>query len=245
MAILWLKLALLVRLGGSFTIRYCSYKNQPSFLFKLYSTAIQFEDPELAVFKGKNIIIDNTNVNEYNTSVEQILNTRCVGFDLEYLPDYYASIREISDRRKPSLVQICGDSTCLIYLIYKIGYIPLSLLNILNNTNILKVSHGAPSDMLLLYRHFGTICTNFVDLLKICRENKIHPTTLQNATAHVLNLKLSKRQQCSNWEAKTLTTEQIAYASTDAWVTRQIYLQLSPSKVDKLFINSNGEIETA
>lgn len=168
----------------------------------------------------------------------------CVGFDLEYAPDYYASVRGRSERHKPSLVQICGDYRCFIYLIYKIGYIPPSLLNILNSSDVLKVSHGAPSDMLLLYRHYGTMCNNFVDLVKICRENNIYPTTLKHATERVLNLHLCKKQQCSNWEAEELIPEQISYASTDAWVTRQIYLQLSPSKIDKLFINSNGEVET-
>ncbi|XP_952607.1 DNA binding protein, putative [Theileria annulata] len=196
---------------------------------------------EYASFKGNNVIIDDSNVANYETSIDDLLDTKLLGFDLEYVPDYYSNLDYSYKRCKPSIVQICGDSTCFIYLIYKIGYIPNKGMFI--TSFILQVSHGAPSDMRLLFKHYGTKCTNFVDLKDLCKDYNIYPASLKNATESVLNLKLNKKQQCSNWEADKLVPDQISYASTDAWVTREIFIKLNPAKISKIFLNSEGDIE--
>ncbi|UVC49846.1 hypothetical protein MACK_003460 [Theileria orientalis] len=199
---------------------------------------------EYAFFTGNKVIIDNSNLSEYSPSIDHLLDTKLIGFDLEHVPDYYTFINSSSRKCKPSIVQICGDSICFIYLLYKIGHVPESLSRILDSKDLLKVAHGAPSDMRLMFRHYGTRCSNFVDLIDLCSRNNISPASLKNATESVLKLKLCKKQQCSNWEADELNSDQISYASTDAWVAREIFLRLAPPKLNKLFVNSDGDIET-
>jgi len=48
--------------------------------------------------------------------------------------------------------------------------------------------------------------------------------------AIVLGGRVSKSQQLSNWEAPELTTQQVEYAATDAWVCREIYIRLLQEK---------------
>ena len=44
--------------------------------------------------------------------------------------------------------------------------------------------------------------------------------------ALVLNIRISKAQQVSNWENPVLSKAQIDYAATDAWLCREVYLRL-------------------
>lgn len=199
---------------------------------------------KIAEFKGKVIVIDDKNLQNQETALESLLRSRCVGFDLEYVPDYYESIyRKSGNRTRPAVVQIANSDTCVVYLVYKIGHLPDCICSFLSNATILKVSHGAPSDMRLLYRHFGVRPRNFVDLQTVSGELKLHPCSLKSVVERVLGLHLNKKQQCSNWEADTLSSEQVKYAATDAWVTLESFLRLKPRSVRKLFVNESGDVE--
>ena len=48
--------------------------------------------------------------------------------------------------------------------------------------------------------------------------------------AIIFGQKISKAQQLTNWENSHLTPEQAKYASTDAWATLKIYLELQKTK---------------
>ena len=53
---------------------------------------------------------------------------------------------------------------------------------------------------------------------------------LQKIFAIIFAQRISKAQQLTNWENSHLTPEQIKYASTDAWATLKIYLELQKTK---------------
>ena len=52
--------------------------------------------------------------------------------------------------------------------------------------------------------------------------------------AIILDVKISKTQQLSNWEADELSESQQKYAATDAWICREMYLKLLRSKKNPL-----------
>jgi ribonuclease D len=56
--------------------------------------------------------------------------------------------------------------------------------------------------------------------------------SLKKLAAIVLNVRVSKAQQLSNWAAEELTEKQIKYAATDSWICREIYLHLKYSQND-------------
>ena len=51
--------------------------------------------------------------------------------------------------------------------------------------------------------------------------------SLRKMAAITLQIKISKAQRLSNWEAANLTPAQQLYAATDAWVSREIYVRLT------------------
>lgn len=210
-----------------------------------FSNAIQ-RFSKRAEFKGSIIVIDNDNVDALHVPLQPFVRAGCVGFDLEYVPDYYSSIYRMSlGIRRPALIQVASRDICVIYLIYKIGHIPDSLSQILLSDHIVKVSHGAPTDMRLIHRHFGLRARNFVDLRSIALQLKLRPCSLQTVVKTVLGITLDKEQQCSNWEAETLSKEQLQYAATDAWVTLEVFHRLNHTKLTKLSVNQDGDVETA
>jgi ribonuclease D len=58
----------------------------------------------------------------------------------------------------------------------------------------------------------------------------IKASGVRTLAAQLLGFRVSKGAQCSNWERGELTTAQILYAATDAWVCREIFLELEKRK---------------
>ena len=72
--------------------------------------------------------------------------------------------------------------------------------------------------------------TNCIDLQTIVCKYGIMELGLQKIFAIIFGKKISKSQQLTNWENSYLTPEQARYASTDAWATLKIYLELQKTK---------------
>jgi ribonuclease D len=49
---------------------------------------------------------------------------------------------------------------------------------------------------------------------------------LRNLSANLLGVRISKGAQCSNWAREALSTKQIVYAATDAWISRELFLAM-------------------
>ena len=71
---------------------------------------------------------------------------------------------------------------------------------------------------------------NCVDLQSIVCKYGIMELGLQKIFAIIFGKRISKAQQLTNWESSYLTPEQSRYASTDAWATLSIYLELQKTK---------------
>lgn len=70
------------------------------------------------------------------------------------------------------------------------------------------------------------------------RKAGIDNTGLRALCAHYLGGRISKNAQVSNWAAKTLSEQQIVYAATDAWTSRELFLKLqklgvAPQEIDR------------
>ena len=72
---------------------------------------------------------------------------------------------------------------------------------------------------------------SFFDLNEECPKIGFESIGAKKLTALVSGKKISKRQQVSNWDAKELSPGQIKYAATDAWICREIYLELIKNKL--------------
>ena len=65
-----------------------------------------------------------------------------------------------------------------------------------------------------------------VDLAALARAKGIQAQGLRTLSANLLGFRISKSAQCSNWENRELSAQQVKYAATDAWVGRELYFHL-------------------
>ena len=60
----------------------------------------------------------------------------------------------------------------------------------------------------------------------IAQSKGVEDMSLKKMAAHVLGVRVSKRQRLTNWEGETLTPGQLTYASTDSWISLLLYKAL-------------------
>jgi ribonuclease D len=64
-----------------------------------------------------------------------------------------------------------------------------------------------------------------VDIGKVARQQGMKQTGVRNLAGILLGERIPKGAKTTNWAAHTLTPQQVAYAATDAWVCRVLFLR--------------------
>ncbi len=143
------------------------------------------------------------------------------GFDTETRPSFKkGKINQVS------LVQLAWDDICFLFRINKIG-LRKELIEIFSDEGITKIGLSIQDDFRVLNRLANFEVSNFIDLQQYVKNFNIQEKSLKKLCAIVLNARISKSQQISNWEAPELTNAQKIYAATDAWVCLKIYQKLN------------------
>ncbi|KAJ1624562.1 ribonuclease H-like domain-containing protein [Pavlovales sp. CCMP2436] len=135
--------------------------------------------------------------------------------------------------QKTSLIQLASANRCVLIRLCKTKGLPPSLAELLGDTNVLKVGVGIKADMEKLTKEFpidaehnggSTLVVRQVrDLQDMLKKGASNLPGLQGLAASYLGARVNKGQQTSNWARDTLSVSQMRYATTDAWVSRQIY----------------------
>lgn len=172
-------------------------------------------------FQGKIELIDTPQ--KVKDAVNYLKQQTVLGFDTESRPSF---------RKGPmnpaALLQLSTSEKAFLFRINSIG-LPTGLVEILANKNIIKAGVAIRDDLKQLKRKRRFEPAGFVELQNFVKKFNIENESLAKLAAIVLNIKVSKRQQLSNWEQKNLTPAQMAYAATDAWVSCEIYERLNNS----------------
>ncbi|PID94999.1 MAG: 3'-5' exonuclease [Bacteroidales bacterium] len=154
-------------------------------------------------------------------AVEQLSKSDILGFDTETKPSFTKG-----KKNKIALLQLSDKHKCYLFQLQKIGKNQY-LKALLENENIKKIGVATHGDIISLRYWQKLNPKSFIDLQKIVGEYGIEELGLQRMYAVIFGKKISKSQQLSNWEAKTLSNAQQIYAATDAWACREIYLTLT------------------
>ena len=80
--------------------------------------------------------------------------------------------------------------------------------------------------MKALSRLYPFVPGGVADLAAMARSRGIQAQGLRTLAANLLGFRISKSAQCSNWENRELSLQQIKYAATDAWVGRELYFHM-------------------
>jgi ribonuclease D len=143
-----------------------------------------------------------------------------LGFDTETKPVFRPGISH-----PPALVQLAGERGAWIFQLLKLRHLD-GLLRILSNRRIAKAGVALADDLKKLREVHAFTPAGFQEIGDLARRLGYTQTGLRSLAGLVLGFRVSKREQRSNWARAELTASQIAYAATDAWVSRELYLAL-------------------
>lgn len=186
------------------------------------------EKLEYASFPGKIFVIDSVGA-EFNRAIAYLRSQKVIGFDTETRPCFGPN----QPRYGVALLQLSGPEKAYLFRVNSIG-MHRRLCNLLADKRIIKVGAAIHDDIRGLQKLREFEPGSFVDLQKIVWEYGIRDKSVKKMAAIILGFRISKTQQLSNWEAEILSESQCRYAATDAWVCREMYLQLMRSEKNPL-----------
>jgi len=158
-------------------------------------------------------------------AMQDILQESVVGFDTETRPAFRPG-----ESYLPSLVQFATASA--VYLL-QVQQQDLSgpVREVLSSEKIIKVGVSVTDDMRNLKKLFQFDERSVVDLGKVAERNGLKQTGIRNLAGIFLGTRIPKGTKTTNWAARRLTPQQIAYAATDAWACRELYLRFKELKM--------------
>ncbi len=176
----------------------------------------------LACFEGEVIIVDTSD--KIQDAIAYLSGFSVLGVDTEARPSFKRGVHYPT-----ALVQVATLERCYLFRLTHVG-MPKELAAIFADPNVCKVGLAFKDDLNGLRRRRDFKPANCVDLQTIVCKYGIMDLGLQKIFAIIFGKKISKAQQLTNWENSHLTPEQAKYASTDAWATLSIYLELQKMK---------------
>ncbi len=143
-----------------------------------------------------------------------------LGFDTETKPSFRKG-----DVHPVALLQLAAGDKVVLIRLRKSGLVH-ELVSLLEKPTVLKPGVAIRDDLKGLQKITPFSPGGFIELQDIARDLGIKDFSLKKLCALLLGFRISKSQQLSNWEADSLTDQQILYAATDAWVSLLLYKRL-------------------
>tara|TARA_B110000971_G_scaffold17794_2_gene16365 strand:+ start:1688 stop:2269 length:582 start_codon:yes stop_codon:yes gene_type:complete len=173
---------------------------------------------ELDKYNGEIILIDTEDA--LAKACIEIAKSAIIGIDTETKPSFKKGIINTV-----ALLQIATDKKAYIIRLKKVK-MSAQLAAIFSNKEIKKIGIAIFDDLKDLKKLHPFKDESVVDLNLLAPKLGFESIGAKKLSALVLGIRISKRQQVSNWEAQKLSQAQIDYAATDAWICREIYLKL-------------------
>jgi ribonuclease D len=142
-----------------------------------------------------------------------------LGFDTETRPAFRPG-----ERYAPALAQLAGTNAVWLFQIQRHDFSAL-LGEILSSRAIVKAGVGLADDLRELKALFPFDAGGLADLGEAARRAGLKQSGVRNLAAMFLGFRIPKGTKTSNWAAARLSPQQVAYAATDAWACRELYLR--------------------
>lgn len=154
---------------------------------------------------------------EVPDAVGALSKERLLGFDTETRPAFRKG-----ERYLPSLLQLAGEREVWVFQIQRLPDLG-PLFALLADRSILKAGVAVSRDVKELQELCPFKAGGFRDLGHMAEKRGFKNTGLRPLAALLLDGKISKSAQVSNWAASELTEKQLLYAANDAWISRRLY----------------------
>ena len=187
-------------------------------------TPEEIEQLDLASFPGRITVITSPG-SELDHAVEHLSAQRFIGFDTETKPVFQAH----QPRHHTALLQLSSETEAFLFRHHDLG-LPKAVADIMSDPYITKIGAAIGDDIRGLQHYLSFEPRRFMDLQSFGNQYGIKEKSVRKMAAIILGQKISKAQQCSNWEARPLSEAQQVYAATDAWICVKMYKALLASK---------------
>ena len=186
--------------------------------FKKYVSKDEIKNYSVEKFNGKISIIDKKKdlLDAYLFLKKQ----KIIGFDTESRPTFKKGVS--SD---VSLIQFSTKDEVYLFRINIIGFDDM-LIDLINDKKIKKIGIAIFDDIKSLQKIKEFESNSVIDLNKLALNLGFESIGAVKLSILILGFSISKSARLSNWEKKDLTTSQIEYAATDAWICNMIYKKL-------------------
>ena len=187
-----------------------------------YKPSISPEELErlpLAAFGGIITVVDSLGT-VFDNAIRYLARQKVIGFDTETRPSFVPRVHYGT-----ALLQLSGKERAFLFRVGKLG-MPRKLCRILSSEKIVKVGAAVRDDIRGLQRYSSFRDAAFVDLQHMAEQFGITDKAVKKLSGIILGVRISKNQQLSNWEADSLNDAQTLYAATDAWICREMYMEL-------------------
>lgn len=171
----------------------------------------------LTAFVGKIILVECDR--QLHQAMRVLEREDLLGFDTETRP-----IFKKGQIPPPALLQLAGGGDVYIFQLSKLQDKAV-LGELMGSPAIIKSGVSVRDDLKGLKSHFEFSEHGFVDLGEVAKKMGMLTHGLRNLSANLMGVRISKSAQCSNWAREALSTKQIVYAATDAWISRELYLR--------------------
>lgn len=169
----------------------------------------------LARFTGAIHLI--TTLTALELMVQTIREKGVLGFDTESRPSFRKG-----ENYPPAVVQFACENNAYIVQLEHVGGLK-GVLPLLEDPALLKVGVALRDDVKRLQALCPFTPAGFTDVSEMTQALGIENTGLRSLAALFLQVRISKSAQVTNWARNSLTTKQIYYAATDAWISHQLY----------------------
>jgi ribonuclease D len=147
-------------------------------------------------------------------AMQDICQESVVGFDTETRPAFRPG-----ESYSPSLVQFATAGAVYLLQVQQQDY-SAAMREIFSSEKVIKAGVSVTDDLRNLKKLFEFEERAVVDLGKVAKQ-----TGVRNLAGIFLGSRIPKGAKTTNWAARRLTPQQIAYAATDAWACRELYLR--------------------
>jgi ribonuclease D len=144
---------------------------------------------------------------------------RVVGFDTETRPSF-----RVGERHPPALAQVASARAVYLFPLQRMDF-SATLGALLSSKTTVKAGVGLPDDLRQLASAFAFTPQAMVDLGAVARRHKLEKSGVRALAALFLGFRIPKGAKTSNWATRELSPQQVAYAATDAWACRELYLK--------------------
>jgi ribonuclease D len=181
-------------------------------------TKSEINEKPLLAYTGELTLVETDA--DLDRVLPDLLSETLLGFDTETRPAFRKG-----ESYLPSLLQLGGERHVWLFQLQKLKNLK-GLFSILEAPDIVKAGVAIQRDVDELRQLCDFEPAGFQDVGKIAENKGFLKTGLRPLAALLLDGRVSKGAQVSNWASPNLSPKQVSYAATDAWVSRSLYLAL-------------------